>query len=254
VSAHSPAGLPQVLNLFLALLLSSFSAENLAATDDDSEMNNLQIAVGRIQRGIAFIKSTVRQFLRRLCGKSSGPTEESKPLDDLHSNGKGNCISSHATVEIAKEPGVAYVTEGDGRPGGGPAVGEDPAGKNPTEERDYMSFIHNPSLTVTVPIAVGESDFENQNTEDFSSDSSDVEDSGEVRPSVWREPARATRMISSRSRREPVDLTCRDPIRRCSFRSGLQIALLAHAEGFMKNRTKPPRGIWPPVVRHRASN
>uniref|UniRef100_A0A3B5MVD1 Sodium channel protein n=1 Tax=Xiphophorus couchianus TaxID=32473 RepID=A0A3B5MVD1_9TELE len=49
-----------VLNLFLALLLSSFSADNLAATDDDSEMNNLQIAVGRIQRGISYVKTKVR--------------------------------------------------------------------------------------------------------------------------------------------------------------------------------------------------
>ncbi|KAJ8003465.1 hypothetical protein DPEC_G00148600 [Dallia pectoralis] len=38
-------------------------------------------------------------------------------------------------------------------------------------ECDYMSFIHNPSLTVSVPIAVCESDFENVITEDFSSDS-----------------------------------------------------------------------------------
>uniref|UniRef100_A0A674NN20 Sodium channel, voltage-gated, type I-like, alpha n=1 Tax=Takifugu rubripes TaxID=31033 RepID=A0A674NN20_TAKRU len=36
-----------------------------------------------------------------------------------------------------------------------------------------MSFINNPSLTITVPIAVGESDFENLNTEDFSSVSSE---------------------------------------------------------------------------------
>uniref|UniRef100_A0A7N6C0I7 Sodium channel protein n=1 Tax=Anabas testudineus TaxID=64144 RepID=A0A7N6C0I7_ANATE len=145
-----------VLNLFLALLLSSFSADNLAATDEDSEMNNLQIAVGRIQRGIAFVKATVRQSFQSLCfsggGKGSGLAEESKPLDELHSNGKGNCISNH-TVEITKDP----------------------------KECDYMSFIHNPSLTVTVPIAVGESDFENLNTEDFSSDSSDVEGSKEVR-------------------------------------------------------------------------
>uniref|UniRef100_A0A8C8A3K2 Sodium channel protein n=1 Tax=Oryzias sinensis TaxID=183150 RepID=A0A8C8A3K2_9TELE len=112
-----------VLNLFLALLLSSFSADNLAATDEDSEMNNLQIAVGRIQRGIAFVKKKVRQLLRSLCfcggGKGSGLVEE------------------------------MYMMEGNG------------------------------SLTVTVPIAVGESDFENLNTEDFSSDSSDVEGSKE---------------------------------------------------------------------------
>ncbi|XP_053170797.1 sodium channel, voltage-gated, type I like, alpha b isoform X8 [Scomber japonicus] len=174
-----------VLNLFLALLLSSFSADNLAATDDDSEMNNLQIAVGRIQRGIAFVKSTVRQFLQSVCfgGSGKGLAKESKPLDELHSNGKGNCVSNHTSVEISKDPSGVYTTEGNGRPGGGlvvgAGVGGDSTGKYPMEECDYMSFIHNPSLTVTVPIAVGESDFENLNTEDFSSDSSDVEGSKE---------------------------------------------------------------------------
>uniref|UniRef100_A0A7N6A6I8 Sodium channel protein n=1 Tax=Anabas testudineus TaxID=64144 RepID=A0A7N6A6I8_ANATE len=143
-----------VLNLFLALLLSSFSADNLAATDEDSEMNNLQIAVGRIQRGIAFVKATVRQSFQSLCfsggGKGSGLAEESKPLDELHSNGKGNCISNHT---------------GNGRPGGlVVGVSGDTTGKYPIEE---------------LPIAVGESDFENLNTEDFSSDSSDVEGSKE---------------------------------------------------------------------------
>lgn len=148
-------------------------------------MNNLQIAVGRIQRGIAFVKATVRQSFQSLCfsggGKGSGLAEESKPLDELHSNGKGNCISNH-TVEITKDPSGVYMTEGNGRPGGlVVGVSGDTTGKYPIEECDYMSFIHNPSLTVTVPIAVGESDFENLNTEDFSSDSSDVEGSKEVR-------------------------------------------------------------------------
>ena len=55
-----------------------------------------------------------------------------------------------------------------------------PMEKYPVEDCDYMSFIHNPVLTVTVPIAVVESDFENPNTEEFSSDSSDVEGSTEV--------------------------------------------------------------------------
>nr|XP_061802342.1 sodium channel protein type 2 subunit alpha-like isoform X3 [Nerophis lumbriciformis] len=166
-----------VLNLFLALLLSSFSADNLAATDDDSEMNNLQIAVGRIQRGIAFLKSSVRQFLQSLFF-------ESKPLEELHSNGKGNFITNHTTVEMTKDPSGMYMTpEGNGRPGGGLVAGGmvdgDSTEKYPIDECPYMSFIHNPSLTVTVPIAVGESDFENLNTEDLSSDSSDVEGSKE---------------------------------------------------------------------------
>lgn len=152
-------------------------------------MNNLQIAVGRIQRGVAFVKTTVRHFLQSVCfrhgGKGSGLGEESKPLDELHSNGKGNCISNHTSVEITKDPSGVYMTEGNGRLGGGlvigVVVGGDTTSKYPVEECDYMSFIHNPSLTVQVPIAVGESDFENLNTEDFSSDSSDVEGSKEVR-------------------------------------------------------------------------
>lgn len=156
-------------------------------------MNNLQIAVGRIQRGITFVKSTVRQFLQSLCfgggAKGSCLAEESKPLDELQSNGKGNCILNHTSMEITKDVSGVYMMEGNGRPGGGlvvgvgvgVGVGGDTTEKYPMEECDYMSFIHNPSLTVTVPIAVGESDFENLNTEDFSSDSSDVEGSKEVR-------------------------------------------------------------------------
>uniref|UniRef100_A0A8C3RHZ3 Sodium channel protein n=1 Tax=Cyanoderma ruficeps TaxID=181631 RepID=A0A8C3RHZ3_9PASS len=107
-----------VLNLFLALLLSSFSADNLAVTDDDNEMNNLQIAVARMQKGIDYVKRKV--------GIGTGSSVEKYIID----------------------------------------------------ESDYMSFINNPSLTVTVPIAVGESDFENLNTEEFSSES-DLEESKE---------------------------------------------------------------------------
>ncbi|KAJ8374982.1 hypothetical protein SKAU_G00055620 [Synaphobranchus kaupii] len=51
-----------VLNLFLALLLSSFSADNLSAPDDDGEMNNLQIAFARIQRGIDWLKRAICDF------------------------------------------------------------------------------------------------------------------------------------------------------------------------------------------------
>ncbi|XP_045081476.1 sodium channel protein type 2 subunit alpha-like isoform X2 [Coregonus clupeaformis] len=171
-----------VLNLFLALLLSSFSADNLAATDDDSEMNNLQIAVGRIQRGVAWVKVTIRQVIQSLFlgggatkGVKGGSLEEDKPLDELHSsiNGNGgNCISNHTSVEITKDPSGVYLKEGNGRPGGGLGVGlGDSTEKYPKEECHYMSFIHNPSLTVSVPIAVCESDFETAITEDFSSDS-----------------------------------------------------------------------------------
>ncbi|XP_054027181.1 sodium channel protein type 5 subunit alpha [Dryobates pubescens] len=45
-----------VLNLFIALLLNSFSADCLQTAEDDREMNNLRIAFARIHRGLHFVK------------------------------------------------------------------------------------------------------------------------------------------------------------------------------------------------------
>lgn len=171
----------QVLNLFLALLLSSFSADNLAATDDDSEMNNLTVAIDRIHQGVAFVKALVRRSFQSIClRKKKRSLNEDTTLDDLHKTMGTNWNSNHTTVEIMKDP--EYVKDDNGTTGGvGMGVGSNAAGKYIVNDNtDYMQFIHNPSLTVTVPIAVGESDFENLNTEDFSSDSSDIEGSKEV--------------------------------------------------------------------------
>ncbi|XP_062342064.1 sodium channel protein type 4 subunit alpha B isoform X2 [Osmerus eperlanus] len=55
-----------VLNLFLALLLSSFSG--LASSDEDGEMNNLQIAVARITNGIDWLKAFLLRQLGALLG------------------------------------------------------------------------------------------------------------------------------------------------------------------------------------------
>ncbi|XP_044160926.1 sodium channel protein type 2 subunit alpha-like isoform X11 [Bufo gargarizans] len=162
-----------VLNLFLALLLSSFSSDNLSATDEDNEMNNLQIAVARMHIGIAHVKKSAREFIQNAFVKKKKELEENKPLEDMQ-NQKDSCISNHTTVELGKE--FEYLKDGNGTTatsGIGSSVE-----KYIIDESDYMSFIHNPSLTVTVPIAVGESDFENLNTEEFSSES-DLDESKE---------------------------------------------------------------------------
>ncbi|XP_064155060.1 sodium channel, voltage gated, type VIII, alpha subunit a isoform X4 [Anguilla rostrata] len=158
-----------VLNLFLALLLSSFSADNLAATDDDGEMNNLQISVIRIKKGIAWMKIKLRLLAATLLKRKV--TDEVKPLDDMYDK-KLNCIANHTGVDINRE--LDYQKNGNGTTSG---IGSS-VGKYMIDE-DRMSFIHNPNLTVRVPIAVGESDFENLNTEDFSSES-DVEGTKEL--------------------------------------------------------------------------
>ncbi|KAF3860392.1 hypothetical protein F7725_000647 [Dissostichus mawsoni] len=151
-----------VLNLFLALLLSSFSADNLAATDDDGEPNNLQISVKRIKIGIAWFKAKMRIVVASLLKKPQ-MEDEQKPLDDMYDK-KLNCIANHSGVDINRD--LDYAKNGNGTTSG---IGNS-VGKYMIDE-DHMSFIHNPNLTVCVPIAVGESDFENLNTEDFSSES-----------------------------------------------------------------------------------
>uniref|UniRef100_A0A8C0GFX6 Sodium channel protein n=1 Tax=Chelonoidis abingdonii TaxID=106734 RepID=A0A8C0GFX6_CHEAB len=162
-----------VLNLFLALLLSSFSSDNLAATDDDNEMNNLQIAVARIQKGIDYVKKKLREFVQKAFVRKQKALEEIKALEDLN-NKKDSCISNHTVVEISKD--VNCLRDGNGTTSG---VGTGSSvEKYAIDENDYMSFINNPGLTVTVPIAIGESDFENLNTEEFSSES-DMEESKE---------------------------------------------------------------------------
>ncbi|NXA14193.1 SCN2A protein, partial [Sapayoa aenigma] len=150
-----------VLNLFLALLLSSFSSDNLAATEDDNEMNNLQIAVSRIQKGIDYLKKKAGECVQKSCVGTKAVVNQSATdqLNDERDPCVSNCTIPELTIDTnyhKNENGMATVISGN----------------------DCTSFINNPSLTVTVPIAVGESDFEHLNTEEFSSDS-DLEESKE---------------------------------------------------------------------------
>uniref|UniRef100_A0AAQ5WZB1 Sodium channel protein n=1 Tax=Amphiprion ocellaris TaxID=80972 RepID=A0AAQ5WZB1_AMPOC len=59
-----------VLNLFLALLLSSFSGDNLAAPEEEGE-NNLQIAINRISRAVAWVKAWILEHIWILLGKKT---------------------------------------------------------------------------------------------------------------------------------------------------------------------------------------
>lgn len=154
----------QVLNLFLALLLSSFSSDSLSPTEDDNEMNNLQIAVARIQKGIDYVKEKVGEYIQKSCWRKQMAANERTATDQLNDE-RHHCISNCTVAEIKAD--TTYHKNENGTAG---VVGSS----------DYPLFINNPSLTVTVPIAVGESDFEHLNTEEFSSDS-DLEESKEVR-------------------------------------------------------------------------
>uniref|UniRef100_A0A673HXF7 Sodium channel protein n=1 Tax=Sinocyclocheilus rhinocerous TaxID=307959 RepID=A0A673HXF7_9TELE len=88
-----------VLNLFLALLLSSFSGDNLSASDDDGEMNNLQIAVARMTRGIDWVKAFVIGHLTQCLGLK--PKEEGvKATEEIDSK----VVTMNSSLSVIKVP------------------------------------------------------------------------------------------------------------------------------------------------------
>ncbi|KAM9573309.1 sodium channel protein type 5 subunit alpha-like isoform 2-T2 [Guaruba guarouba] len=148
-----------VLNLFLALLLSSFSADNLSAPDEDGEMNNLQLAFARINRGLQYVKHTTWDFC---CNVLRHPktTAEKKAMMMLAAQNTGalnNCVNSHATAELGKD--IENHKENHA---------EDGMNKNGEKHlgiTDNDDFMTNPDLSICVPIALGESDIEEEDEE-----------------------------------------------------------------------------------------
>uniref|UniRef100_A0A8C3TXY4 Sodium channel protein n=1 Tax=Catharus ustulatus TaxID=91951 RepID=A0A8C3TXY4_CATUS len=134
-----------VLNLFLALLLSSFSADNLSAPDEDGEMNNLQLAFARINRGLQYAKKAAWSFC---CNVLRHPKTTNPALN--------NCVNSHATAELGKD--MENHKENHAEDGGNKNGEKHPA----ITDDDFMT---NPDLSICVPIAVGESDIEEEDEE-----------------------------------------------------------------------------------------
>lgn len=96
-----------------------------------------------------------------------------KSGDSHPNNGMDNGIyfSNHTTVEFIKD--LDCIKESNGVAAGLEDTAENYIMSN---EDVYLPFVSNPDVTVSVPIALCESDFEHLNTEDFSSLSSDIED------------------------------------------------------------------------------
>lgn len=117
------------------------------------------------------MKQTLREFILKAFSKKPKISKDARAEDQ--NSKKENYISNRTLAEMNKDHN--YHKEKEKISGFGSSVD-----KYLVEESDRQSFIHNPSLTVTVPIAPGESDLENMNTEELSSDS-DSEYSKEVR-------------------------------------------------------------------------
>uniref|UniRef100_A0A9J7WZB0 Sodium channel protein n=1 Tax=Cyprinus carpio carpio TaxID=630221 RepID=A0A9J7WZB0_CYPCA len=101
-----------VLNLFLALLLSSFSGDNLAASDDDGEMNNLQIAVARMTRGIDWVKAFVIKHMRQCLGLK--PKEEGVKENEENTSKMATMNSSLSDVKVPIANGESDDDDDDG--------------------------------------------------------------------------------------------------------------------------------------------
>uniref|UniRef100_A0A8C5UG51 Sodium channel protein n=2 Tax=Malurus TaxID=55806 RepID=A0A8C5UG51_9PASS len=147
-----------VLNLFLALLLSSFSADNLSAPDEDGEMNNLQLAFARIHRGLQYAKKAAWNFCCHVL-RHPKTTAEKKAMMKLAAQNPGalnNCVNSHTPAELGKDMEnhkENHAEDGVNKNGEKhPAITDD----------DFMT---NPNLSICVPIAVGESDIEEEDEE-----------------------------------------------------------------------------------------
>uniref|UniRef100_A0A2I2ZLF0 Sodium channel protein n=1 Tax=Gorilla gorilla gorilla TaxID=9595 RepID=A0A2I2ZLF0_GORGO len=150
-----------VLNLFLALLLSSFSADNLTAPDEDREMNNLQLALARIQRGLRFVKRTTWDFC---CGLLRQRPQ--KPAALAAQGQLPSCIAtpySPPPPETEKAPPTRKETRFE--------EGEQPGQGTPGDAEP-----------VCVPIAVAESDTDDQEEDEENSLGTEEESSKQVGP------------------------------------------------------------------------
>lgn len=119
--------------------------------------------MARIKKGINYVKRTLREFVLKAFSKKPKISKEIRHTEDLNCK-RENYISNRTLAEMGKDHN--FHKEKDKASGFGNSVD-----KYLMEESDGQSFIHNPSLTVTVPIAPGESDLEIMNTEELSSDS-----------------------------------------------------------------------------------
>uniref|UniRef100_A0A3Q3NMP5 Sodium channel protein n=1 Tax=Labrus bergylta TaxID=56723 RepID=A0A3Q3NMP5_9LABR len=101
-----------VLNLFLALLLSSFSGDNLAAPEEEGE-NNLQIAINRIKRAVAWTKTWIIEHIWLLIGKKDHVNPSQNDVNapnykhgNLSSNYHNICDESSICSTVQKLPDV----------------------------------------------------------------------------------------------------------------------------------------------------
>lgn len=131
-------------------------------------MNNLQIAIARIQRGMGWLRRAICDFFNGNFKRRRQKAKEAKAMLKLkrlsqqaQCRAEGNGAAAAATV-IGRH-GERYASTVSGGTGAG----------------DADSYMTNPNLTISVPIAPGESDVdfpEEEEEDDKQSESSEEEE------------------------------------------------------------------------------
>uniref|UniRef100_H2ZUL4 Uncharacterized protein n=1 Tax=Latimeria chalumnae TaxID=7897 RepID=H2ZUL4_LATCH len=165
-----------VLNLFLALLVSSFSADNLSAPDDDGEINNLRIALSSIKQGLCSMGHALQNLIRK-----KAPTENKAMMEPYIPN-MNSCAGNYTGNNVEKEAPSEYGSGTGGfiRKNGG----------------KYIVSDHD----LSVPIAIEESDSDS----DSDSDSEDTEEEKKKEQDDCSSSIAST--VDLRQRGEPEEL------------------------------------------------
>uniref|UniRef100_A0A8C8EES0 Sodium channel protein n=1 Tax=Otus sunia TaxID=257818 RepID=A0A8C8EES0_9STRI len=142
-----------VLNLFIALLLNSFSTDCLQTAEDDGEMNNLRIAFARIHKGFHFVKSVTWDTC---CGKL-------RHIKKVHK--KKIKLTAQNTLGFKCEE-IKNCKEN---------YNNEWADKNGDKCSVLDDFISNPNVFVCVPIAEAENTSEGFEDDDKLSTFTDIE-------------------------------------------------------------------------------
>ncbi|XP_076608525.1 sodium channel protein type 4 subunit alpha B [Chaetodon auriga] len=147
-----------VLNLFLALLLSSFSGDNLAAPEDEGE-NNLQIAINRINRAMTWTKTWILEHIWTSFGKKNHINPDPPVVHSEEENAQMKELL--ALTFVSSDQPVSEV-------------------KSLTCNYDTLTSNYHNIALLRVPIAEAESDFEMPDNDD---DEKDEEEEEEVKHS-----------------------------------------------------------------------
>ncbi|NXA20700.1 SCN5A protein, partial [Ibidorhyncha struthersii] len=93
-----------VLNLFIALLLSSFSTDSSTGQEDTGQMTKCQIAIARIHKGLQFVKDRVWDHCGKIMKRNLKTTAKRKTLVNISTKDiEGIEENNYAMTDVRKD-------------------------------------------------------------------------------------------------------------------------------------------------------